>query len=667
MSTRPPLPHRLAVGIGVCVALFFLTSSCASDAVPSKGGRHFTGERAGALEPGTASTAAVAAMAPRTAPLPETGFAAARPAAEETTVEPVPDPDSSPPPSTSAPPIEPAVLEAPAEDPAATPTPSQDVEGPLSSADSDSSVPLVEEPGPEEPQPEEPQPQQPQPEEPGPETAQPEEPGPETAQPEEPGPETAQPEEPGPETAQPEEPGPETAQPEEPGPETAQPEEPGPETAQPEEPGPETAQPEEPGPETAQPEEPGPETAQPEEPGPETAQPEEPGPETAQPEEPGPETAQPEEPGPETAQPEEPGPETAQPEEPGPETAQPETVPYDRVWIVDDAGYAAASAAAADQAGVLVVAATGDLRALPRSAREAISAASEVEVLSDLGEDAAWQLEVVRRGEELPGGGLLLFEPGDERPGRRLVAAYGHPSTSSLGVLGEQGPEAAVERLRSMAEGYGEDGLTVLPTLEIIATVASASAGADGDYSSNTDREVIRPWIEAAAANGVYVVLDLQPGRSTFLSQAKYYEEFLRLPHVGLALDPEWRLKPHQVHLAQIGTVDAAEINRLVDWLAGIVREEALPQKLLILHQFRFSMITNRAQVETPPELAVLIHMDGQGSLTAKYNTWNALTGRADADRFHWGWKNFYDEDSPMATPQQVLALSPKIVYVSFQ
>ena len=313
------------------------------------------------------------------------------------------------------------------------------------------------------------------------------------------------------------------------------------------------------------------------------------------------------------------------------------------------------------------MAATGDLRALPRSARRAIAAASEVEVLSDLGEDAAWQLEVVRRSAELPGGGLLLFEPGDESPGRRMVAAYGHPSTGSLGVLGEQGPKAAVDRLRSIAEGYGADGLAVLPTFEIIATVASASAGADGDYSSTTDREVIRPWIETAAANGVYVVLDLQPGRSDFLSQAKKYEEFLRLPHVGLALDPEWRLKPDQVHLAQIGTVDAAEINRVVDWLAGIVREEALPQKLLIVHQFRFSMITNRQQIKTPAELAVLIHMDGQGSLSAKYNTWNSLTGLADADRFYWGWKNFYDEDSPVATPEQVLARSPKIVFVSFQ
>ena len=36
-------------------------------------------------------------------------------------------------------------------------------------------------------------------------------------------------------------------------------------------------------------------------------------------------------------------------------------------------------------------------------------------------------------------------------------------------------------------------------------------------------------------------------------------------------------------------------------------------------------------------------------------------------DRFYWGWKNFYDEDRPMATPEQVLELSPKIVYVSFQ
>ena len=535
MPKRPPPTRRLAVRIGVCVALVLVISSCASDAVPGKGGPHFTGEP-GAVEAGAVSTGAEVAIAQPAEPLPATGSAASQPAADERAVEPLPDPAPSPSPSTSAPPIEPAAPEAPAEDPEATSTAaSQEVGGSLPSTDSDSSVPPIEEPEPE-PEPE-PQPEQPEPEpEPEPESGSDEQSS-----------------------------------------------------------------------------------------------------------------------------------DDASPESEVEQTEGGDEPSYDRVWIVDDAGYAEASAAAADQVGVGVVAATGDLRALPRSARRAIAAASEVEVLSDLGEDAAWQLEVVRRGEELPGGGLLLFEPGDESPGRRMVAAYGHPSTGSLGVLGEQGPKAAVDRLRSIAEGYGADGLAVLPTFEIIATVASASAGADGDYSSTTDREVIRPWIETAAANGVYVVLDLQPGRSDFLSQAKKYEEFLRLPHVGLALDPEWRLKPDQVHLAQIGTVDAAEINRVVDWLAGIVREEALPQKLLIVHQFRFSMITNREQIKTPAELAVLIHMDGQGSLSAKYNTWNSLTGLADADRFYWGWKNFYDEDSPVATPEQVLAQSPKIVFVSFQ
>ena len=339
---------------------------------------------------------------------------------------------------------------------------------------------------------------------------------------------------------------------------------------------------------------------------------------------------------------------------------------FERLWLVDDTVPVEPLAAVAQQIEVGVMAVSGDLRALAPPARAAIAGASEVQMLSDLGDDARWQLDVVRRGAELPGGGLVMFDSA-AGPGRRLVAAYGHPSTSALGVLGEQDPHDGLERLRSIAEGYGADGSTVVPAFEVIATVASASAGKDGDYSGVTARDVIRPWIDAAAAGGAYVVLDLQPGRSDFLSQARIYEEFLRQPHVGLALDPEWRLKPDQVHLEQVGTVDAAEINEVVEWLAAMVRAEALPQKLLVLHQFRFSMITNRDQIRTPAELAVVIHMDGQGRFAVKHDTWNALTAPHDAGRFFWGWKNFYDEDSPVATAGEVLALSPPPVFVSFQ
>ena len=345
-------------------------------------------------------------------------------------------------------------------------------------------------------------------------------------------------------------------------------------------------------------------------------------------------------------------------------TLPPGDVPHERVWVVGDAEHAAVLGALVRPLGGAAVAVQGDVRALAPAEREVLRQAASVEVHADLGPDAEWQMEVVRRGAELPGGGLLMFD----RDGiRRMVAMYGHPTTSQLGVLGEQGPSEGVARLRSIAEGYDADGAEVVLAFEIIATVASAQAGRDGDYSNETALDDIRPWIETAAENDMYVVLDLQPGRTDFLTQAKQYEELLRLPHVGLALDPEWRLKPGQVHLRQIGTVDAAEINEVVRWLAELVRTEALPQKLLVLHQFRFSMITNRELIETPPELAVLVHMDGQGPINTKYSTWDALTGEPDADRFWWGWKNFYDEDSPTPTASQVLARTPLPLFVSYQ
>ncbi|WP_420438419.1 hypothetical protein [Candidatus Poriferisodalis sp.] len=348
-----------------------------------------------------------------------------------------------------------------------------------------------------------------------------------------------------------------------------------------------------------------------------------------------------------------------------PEAALPHrAVPHDHVWIVNSAEQAAVLGAIGRQIDAAALPVTGDLRAVAPHERGLLREAARVELHADLGPDAAWQLEVIRRGDELPGGGLLVFEPDRAR---RLVAMYGHPATSQLGVLGEQGPTEGIARLASIAGGYDADGSEVVGVFEIIATVASANAGGDGDYSNETALDEIRPWIEVAAANDMYVVLDLQPGRSDFLSQAKLYEEFLRLPHVGLALDPEWRLRHDQVHLRQIGTVDAAEINRVARWLADLVRTEALPQKLLILHQFRFSMITNRALVETPPELAVLVHMDGQGAIATKYSTWDALTGEPDAGRFYWGWKNFYDEDFPTPTAEQVLRLRPSPLFVSYQ
>ena len=78
----------------------------------------------------------------------------------------------------------------------------------------------------------------------------------------------------------------------------------------------------------------------------------------------------------------------------------------------------------------------------------------------------------------------------------------------------------------------------VIPAFEIIATVASSEPGEDGNYSAEADVEQSRPWVEAAGEAGLYVLLDLQPGRTDFLTQGERYRPLLELPNVGLALDP---------------------------------------------------------------------------------------------------------------------------------
>ena len=277
-------------------------------------------------------------------------------------------------------------------------------------------------------------------------------------------------------------------------------------------------------------------------------------------------------------------------------------------------------------------------------------------------EDFSSALARTAGAPQLPGGGTTVF------PGRRMIAAYGSPGVPSLGILGEQGLEESIARVQALAAEY--DGLTdeqIIPAFEIITTIASEEAGADGDHSRELPVDLVREWVDAAGEAGVYVVLDLQPGTTDFLTQAKLYEELLLAPHVGLALDPEWRLEPGQKHLEQIGAVSAEEVNQVSGWLADLTAEHSLPQKVLILHQFSHSMITERQDIDASrPELAITLHADGHGAPGDKLGTYATLQQDLP-EGIAMAWKNFYDEDSPMFTPEQTYEVEPRPWFVSYQ
>lgn len=331
--------------------------------------------------------------------------------------------------------------------------------------------------------------------------------------------------------------------------------------------------------------------------------------------------------------------------------------------IVDDDPAQAGAVANARAAGATLAIAPGD----PRSAPGPISELPEPEATVGFGpygdpDTFAWQVATAATGEEIPGGGQLVFNH------KRYIALYGSPHSDQLGVLGQQDLPASIDLAASYAAEY--DDLTddeVIPALEVIVTVASGSAGADGDYSNEWPAQDYVPMIEAAADAGQYVILDFQPGRTNFLDQVRDYEELLAYPNVGIALDPEWRLKSDQVHLRQIGSVGVDEVNTVVDYVADYVREHELPQKMIVLHQFQRRMITDRADLDlSRPEVAVLIHADGNGTPHAKLETWKNVRTDAPAG-VYWGWKNFLEKDSPMLTPEQTFEIEPMPDYVSYQ
>ena len=274
---------------------------------------------------------------------------------------------------------------------------------------------------------------------------------------------------------------------------------------------------------------------------------------------------------------------------------------------------------------------------------------------------AASVSSVQRAASRLPGGGTTVF-------GRKrfLTAYYGTAATGALGVLGETDPDVAFRRIVRAGKPFLQPRERLLPVYELIVTVADGAdhPGTDGDHAHDVLHSRVQSYIDAAHRNGVLLLLDLQPGRTDFLTAAKRWEWALRDPWVGLALDPEWRVGPGEFPGQQIGSVQAREINRTAGWLSRLTRDNGLPEKLFVVHQFTTGMVPDIRKVRRREGLAMVQHVDGFGSPADKLATYD---GVAVPRKFTMGFKLFYDEDVPRMRPRQVRRSLPDVRFVSFQ
>ena len=257
-------------------------------------------------------------------------------------------------------------------------------------------------------------------------------------------------------------------------------------------------------------------------------------------------------------------------------------------------------------------------------------------------------------------------------PFNRIIAYYGNLYSTKMGVLGEYKEEEMLARLKKEVDKWNtaDPNTPVIPALHYIAVVAQGSAGADGKYRARMPSAEIDKVLKIAAKINAIVFLDIQLGFSKVETEVPLLEKYLKLPNVHLGIDPEFSMKGDIRPGKVVGTLDAADINFASNYLANIVKANKLTPKVLVIHRYTQKMVTNYKLINTMPEVQIVMHMDGWGGAAKKINTYQQFVYEEPVQ--FTGFKLFYKNDvfdpgTVIMTPESLLKLNPRPVYIQYQ
>jgi hypothetical protein len=235
--------------------------------------------------------------------------------------------------------------------------------------------------------------------------------------------------------------------------------------------------------------------------------------------------------------------------------------------------------------------------------------------------------------------------PGSLLPDHRIIAYYGNPRSTRMGIMGQVPSDSMLPRLEKVAMEWAlaDPERKVMPALHLIATVAQGKPGAGKKYRLRMGDSLINTVASWAEERGWIVFLDIQIGHSTVPAELEPLLPFLERPYVHLALDPEFAMKSGGLPGKRIGTLDAEDVNHAIDVLGKVVTERNLPPKVLVVHRFTRKMLTNTDQIRLDPRVQVVIQMDGFGSPYLKQDAYRFWISPHPVQ--YAGFKLFYKND----------------------
>lgn len=257
-------------------------------------------------------------------------------------------------------------------------------------------------------------------------------------------------------------------------------------------------------------------------------------------------------------------------------------------------------------------------------------------------------------------------------PRKRIVAYYGNPLSKKMGALGEFKKDDMLRRLKQEALRWekADPSIPVQPALHLIAVVAQGQPGKAGKYRMIMPDKICNDVYGWAKEANAVLFIDIQTGHDDIRTILPRFEWLLKNPDVHLGIDPEFNLiKSGKIPGTKIGTYDAADINYVTGYLKDLVRKHNLPPKVLTVHRFTRNGVTNSKNITLRPEVQIVMHMDGWGAPWLKRDSYKDYVVAEPVQ--YTGFKLFYHNDTkkgdPLLTPQAVLRLNPKPLYIQYQ
>ncbi|MDD4403501.1 MAG: hypothetical protein PHO36_01845 [Parabacteroides sp.] len=257
-------------------------------------------------------------------------------------------------------------------------------------------------------------------------------------------------------------------------------------------------------------------------------------------------------------------------------------------------------------------------------------------------------------------------------PFKRIVAFYGNLYSKRMGVLGEYPPEELWIKLKAEVKAWekADPSTPVVPAIHYIAVVAQGSPLKDGKYRRRMPESQIDSALTIARMGNAIVFLDIQVALSNVKEEVPLLEKYLKMPHVHLAIDPEFSMKDGSRPGTKIGSYEADDINYCSEYLAKLVRENNLSPKILIVHRFTQRMVKNYRNIVLHPEVQLVMNMDGWGPPVLKNDTYRQYIYKEPVQ--FTGFKLFYKNDLKrpphrMLTPPELIKLKPQPIYIQYQ